>query len=135
VTRWRLDKQASESAFPTGKSIDLYAGMPPGRKIKIIYRAKFGTFYDELDDIEDVAGLENRYRDIIKFRAASKLIMAADVARVQIDSVEAANRAEGVQPMSATRIATQMMTYAQTRMHEERLRLLREWPSTTVRSN
>jgi hypothetical protein len=134
VTRWRLDKNADLTAFPTGKSIDLYSGMPPGRKIKILYRSTFGTFTNEATTVASV-GLAERYRDIIKFRTAAKLIMAADVARVQMDSVEAANRAEGVQPMSATRVATQMMTYAQTRMHEERLRLLREWPSSAVRSN
>lgn len=134
VTRWRLDKNADATAFTTGKSLDIYSAMPPGRKIKILYRKKFGTFSTEATTVDSV-GLEERYRDIIKFRAAAKLIMAADVARVQIDSVEAANRAEGVQPMSATRVATQMMTFAQTRMHEERLRLLREWPSSAVRSN
>ena len=134
VTRWRLDKNADATAFTTGKSIDLYAGMPPGRKIKVVYRKAFGTFTNEATTVASV-GLEERWRDIIKLRAAAKLIIASDAGRVQLDSIEAANRAEGVQPLSASRIAQQMMVLAQTRMAEEKHRLLREWPSSQVRSN
>ena len=133
VTRWRLDKNADSTAFPTGKSIDLYAGMPPGRKIKIVYRRDFGTPTDETTDITTF-GLQERWRDIIKFRTAARLIITSDAARLQLDNIESANRAESIQSLSPARVAQQMNAFAQTRMQEEKLRLLREWPSSQVRS-
>ena len=133
VTRWRLDKNADSTSFPTGKSIDLYAGMPPGRQIKVVYRRALGTFTDETTDITTI-GLQERWRDIVKFRAAARMIISTDAARLQLDNIESANRAEGVQSLSPSRVAQQMNVFAQTRMAEEKLRLLREWPSSQVRS-
>ena len=133
VTRWRLDKNADSTAFPTGKSIDLYAGMPPGRKIKVVYRRDFGTPTNETTDITTF-GLQERWRDIIKFRTAARLIITSDAARLQLDNIEAANRGESIQSLSPARVAQQMNAFAQTRMQEEKLRLLREWPSSQVRS-
>lgn len=132
VTRYKMDYNADLTAFPTGKSLDIYVGMTPGRKIKIQYRTKFGAFVNETDTFASV-GLEESYRDIIRLGAMSRLILAADPARLDLDSIESSARGQMVQPLSATSMAKQFLQLQQLRIAEERRRLLNQYPSSQVR--
>jgi hypothetical protein len=132
INRWKLDNLADTTQFPTGKSIDIYKGMPPGQKIKIVYRKPFGTFADETSSFDSI-GLPATCRDIVKFKASAQMLMAEDSGRIQTDTIESANRAQLVQPGAATAMARQLLGYVETRITEERQRLEVLYPNLQVR--
>lgn len=132
VARYKVDHEADTTAFPTGKSVDIYAGMAPGRTIKILYRREFGTLSAETDTFASVY-LDENYRDILRDLVLSKLLAGQDAARIAVDSVESANRASTTQPLQATSLARSYFQSAQVRIAQERRRLLDLYPSTQVR--
>lgn len=132
VNAWKFDNLADTTAFPTGKSIDIFKPMPPGKPIKIIYRKPFGTFAADSATFASI-GLPETCRDIVKFKTAAQLLMAEDSGRIQSDTVESANRAQLVQPGQATQVARQLMAYVQTRIEEEADRLEALYPNVQVR--
>lgn len=132
VTRYKLDNNADTTAFPTGKSLDIYQPMSPGRKIKVVYRRPFGTFAAESDTFASVF-LDEGWRDLIRMFALSRLLVGLEPERLELDSVESANRAAFTQPMQAAGVARQFAQQAQQRLADERRRLLTKYPSTQVR--
>jgi len=132
VTRWRFDRGANLDAFPSGRSVDIYDMMPPGQPIKVVYRRSIAPFTSEADTMESV-GMQDGWRDIVKWSAAAGLIMASDAARTQLDTIEAASRAEKVQPTAPTAVSRQLMALVETRIAEERAALNLMYPGSQVR--
>lgn len=132
ITRYKVDYNADPTAFPTGKSLDIYAGMTPGRTIKILYRRKFLSFASETDTFASVYLSEN-YRDIIRLMVVGRLLLSQDPGRIEMDSVESSQRAPFVQVTTPTSVAKNHLALAQQRVAQERRRLLTLYPSTQVR--
>lgn len=135
ITRYRIDQNADTTAFPTGRSVDIFAGMQPGRSIKIRYRREFPDFVNETDTFASIFLAED-WRDIIRLMVVGRLLMGLEPARLELDSVESAARSQttgGVQPTAAVSVGKQYLALAQSRMVQERRRLLEQYPSTQVR--
>ena len=132
VTRYRVDYNADATDFTSGKSVDIFASMAPGRTIKIVYRRNFGSLSADSDTLAS-AYLSENYSDILRMIVVGRLLMTADNVRVDLDSIESSNRAQTTQPSSAVSIARQYLLQADVRMAQERRRLLTLYPSTQVR--
>lgn len=132
VTRFNFDPLANAGSFSTGRNVDIFEAMPPGRPIKIIYRSRFGVFTADTQSFSDVKLLED-YRDLIAIGAEARLLPALDGPRMQLGKMESRALAQFVQPGLASQVAKSLQQTFQARLIDERNRLQRTYPSSIVR--
>lgn len=130
-TRWRFNPSASPSAFPTGKSIQLFDAVTPGRTMRVKYTKAPSVLVNATDDFESVSGLPDRCSDLIVWSACSRLLPAYESARLQQQAIEATERAPLVPPKSAAQVAAYYYQMYQQRLQEERNRMFLENPQPT----
>jgi hypothetical protein len=134
VSRWKIDKSADQTAFPTGTSIDIYQGIQPGRTVKIVYRAKPVPFNDDQgSDLLTDHGIQESWRDILQLGAAARCLAATDAARLDLGTIEASNRTNQVQVTSAQQVAKSLVAQQQMRIQQEKRQLLLIHPTMQVR--
>ena len=128
---WRFNPQASTTPgqtfptpAPTGKSLQVMRDfIVPGRNVRVIY-IKPPTTLTDLDDDFSTTGFPDRYIDLIVYGACWRLIPAYEAARLQQTAIEATERAELVPTGSASKASQYYYNLYQTRLDEERDRLL-----------
>lgn len=130
-TRWKFNPSASPGSFPTGKSVQLFDGITPGRTMRIKYTKQPSPLVNGSDDFSAVSGLPDRVNDIIVWGACSRLLPAYESARLQQQSIEATERAPLVPPKSAVSVAAYYMQMYQQRLDQERALLFLEHPQPT----
>lgn len=128
---YRFNPTADTSAFPTGKSIQLFDPVTPGQPMLIKYTKAPQALVNGSDDFAAVTGLPERCVDLVVWGAAARLLPAYDAARLQQSSIESTERAPLVPPSSATKTAQYYMAMYQQRLEEERMRMFEENPQTT----
>lgn len=128
VSRYKLDTSADSTMFPTGKSIEIYAGMVPGRPIKITYISKPGSLVNETDTLGS-AGLGDTCRDILVYGACYRLTSYLEAARLQTTSVTQAARDSLTPPGSAGKASQFFYAIYQQRLHDEQMRLQKLYPA------
>lgn len=133
---WRFNPMASTTSgqvkptpTPTGKSVQIYDRIVPGRNVRISYTKKPNTLTNNDDDFEITTGFPERYVDMITYGAAWRLLPAYEAGRLQQASIESTERAPLV-PTSAASQASQFFLALYTkRLTEERTRLQRLYES------
>jgi hypothetical protein len=128
---FRFNPTADTSAFPTGKSIQLFDPVTPGQPMLIKYTKAPQALVNGSDDFAAVTGLPERCVDMVVWGAAARLLPAYDAARLQQSSIESTERAPLVPPSSATKTAQYFMAMYQQRLEEERMRMFADNPQTT----
>lgn len=132
VTRYRFDYLADSTAFPTGKTIDVLDPVAPGRKVKVIYKARTtAPVYDS--ETLSANGIEDDWRDLIRLKATSQLLLGLEPIRLNVESIESLARGDASQPAQAVQVSRQLMGMYQNRMAEEIRSLYRRYPTTAVR--
>lgn len=130
-TKYRFNPSASPGSFPTGKSIQLFDGITPGRTMRIKYSKPPSPLVNGSDDFTAVSGLPDRVNDIIVWGACSRLLPAYESARLQQQAIEATERAPLVPPKSAVSVAAYYMQMYQQRLDQERALMFLEHPQPT----
>lgn len=130
-TRFRFNPSADPTAFPSGKSIQLFNAVTPGRAMRVKYVKTPVALANASDDFEAVSGLPDRCADLIVWGACSRLLPAYESARLQQQAVEATERAALVPPKSAATVASYYYQLYQQRLQEERNRMFLEHPQPT----
>lgn len=128
---YRFNPTADTSAFPTGKSIQLFDPVTPGQPMLIKYTKAPQALVNGSDDFAAVTGLPERCVDMVVWGASARLLPAYDAARLQQSSIESTERAPLVPPSSATKTAQYFMAMYQQRLEEERMRMFADNPQTT----
>jgi hypothetical protein len=121
---------ADTAAFPTGKSIQLFDSVTPGRTMFVKYAKAPSPLANGSDDFATVTGLPERCVDLVVWGACARLLPAYEAARLQQTSVESTERAALVPPGSALKGAQYYLAMYQQRLAEERARLFEENPIT-----
>lgn len=129
MRRWRFDPNADPSVFPNGKSVHLLEEVTPGRIMRVTYISQPSNLVNDTDGFAAVTGLPETAKDAIVYGAAAKLMVAYDAARLQMDSVEAAERAAMTQPTSAANTSKYFMAIYQERLDLEGKKLRDRYPS------
>lgn len=129
MRRWRFDPNASPGTFPTGKSINLQEEVTPGRLMRVTCVSQPQPLLNDTDGFAAVSGLPETAKDAIVYGAAAKLMVAYDAARLQMDSVEASERAAMTQPTSAANTSKYFMAIYQERLELEGKKLRDRYPS------
>lgn len=117
VPRWTFD---TTSPLATGNTLNLYHAILQGVDIRVTYQAKFLPITTDFA----TAGVPESYADLILYGVAARMLRFLDPARVQLHSAENLSRAQVVQAGDAGRTANQMYAMFQSRVAEERRKLL-----------
>ena len=128
VKRYKLDYRADQSSFPSGKSLEIYDGMMPGRPIKVTYMVKPGDLADEASTLGE-AGLSETCRDILIYGACYRLLTAVEAGRLQTWSVTQAQRDQLVPAGAADNASKYYYALYTQRLHDEQMRLQKLYPA------
>jgi len=105
---WRFVGQANTltgELGSTGKSLFIGDDIVPGRQIWVTYRKEPTELVNLTDDYTTVTGLPPTSHDVIVYGACMKLSPQLEGPRLSISSVEASERAQYVQPGSASKVS------------------------------
>jgi len=125
---WRFVGQASTTDFSTGKSLFISDDIVPGRQIFVTYQKEPTELVNDTDDFAGVTGLPASAQDVIVYGACMKLVVQFEAARLAIASVEASERAQFVQPGSATRVSGYFGQLYKDRLEQEARKLRDRYP-------
>jgi hypothetical protein len=128
IRRYRVDKMADTTAFPTGKSIDIMEDVVPGRRISVTYSALPTALANDTDDFASITGLAESARDVVVLGTVSRLLGYQEAHRIQGSSIEASERDEDVPVGAAVNAAKYLYSLYLQRREEERQELLRRYP-------
>jgi len=129
VTHWRLDTRADVADYPSGVALTVGEVMTTGQKIKVVYLGDPAPLVADSDDFATVTGYDEAVADLVVTAAASRLVLAPDLARVQQSTVEQSDRSATV-PASAAMTASRFLRqeFLQ-RVATERRRVLQRYPT------
>lgn len=105
---WRFVGQANVDTGElgsTGKALFIGDDIVPGRQIFVTYRKEPTELVNLTDDFATVTGLPATSHDAIVYGACMKLSPQLEGPRLSISSVEASERAQYVQPGSASKVS------------------------------
>lgn len=122
LPNWRYNPNANTSVFPSGKSIEIFDFVTPGRAQRVIYVKEPGTLVNGNDDFTTTTGYPDRVADIVKWGACARLLPAYEAARLQQRVVESTERAPLVPPKAAAQAAAYFQQLYYQRLQEERRR-------------
>lgn len=131
VRRYRLNKQANFDEYPSGKALEIYDYVGPGRTVQVWYSVTPDVMVDGSDDFVDTTGLEDSSRDVVVLGAVARLLSTVDPSRLQRTSVEANVLDEKVPTGSGANAARYVYALFNQRRDEERGRLLDDRPVST----
>lgn len=133
--KWRFNTMASTTPgqvkptpTPTGKSLQIYDMIVPGRNVRVSY-TKPPTTLSLGADLFTSTGFPERYVDLITYGACWRVLPAYEAARLQQQNIEATERAPLVPTGSAADAAKFFFSLYQKRLDEERIRLQRLFES------
>jgi hypothetical protein len=136
ITKWRFNTMASTTPgqvkptpTPTGKTIQLFDQVTPGRNIRVSYTRAPSVLSGGGDDFATVTGYPERYIDMVTYGACWRMLPSYEAGRLQQQSIEATERAPLVPVGAATNASQYFLGLYTKRMNEERDRLLRLFES------
>lgn len=128
---WRFVGQANIATGElgsTGKAVFVGDDVVPGRQIFVTYRTEPKELVNLTDDFATTTLLPATAQDVIVYGACMKLSPQLEGPRLAINSVEASERAQYVQPGSAFKVSQSYgQLYAQ-RLEEEARKLRDRYP-------
>lgn len=115
----RFNPRANPTDFPSGKSIQLFDFVTPGRAMRVTYTKAPAALAADADTFETVTGYPDRCVDMVVYGACARLLPAYDAARQQQQTVESTERANLVPPASPLRTAQYYQQMYDRRLQEE----------------
>lgn len=131
---WRFVGQANTSTGElgsTGKALYISDDIVPGRQIFVTYRKEPSELINLSDDFAAVTGLPETAQDVIVYAACMKLAPTLEGPRLTMAAVEASERAQYVQPGSASRVSQWFQSLYQQRLEQEARKLRDRFPVPT----
>jgi hypothetical protein len=126
---FKFDSQADPTAFPSGKSIQIFDSVTPGRAMRVIYTTEPNTLVNDADDFAATTGFPERVSDVVLWGACARLMPAYDAARLQQQAVESTERATLVPATAALKTASYYQQEYLSRLERERRRMFEENPT------
>ena len=128
INRWRLDTMANTATFNTGKTINIYENIQPGRTVQVWYTAEPNTLDASTDDFADVTGLPETSQDVIVLGASYKLLSYLDAGRINLSSAEADLADTKIPSTAGAGASRYIFALYQQRLQEEALKLADKFP-------
>lgn len=128
IKRWSFDPRADATAFPTGRSIDIWSPIVPGRTVKVEYIKRPTELSAPTDEFSGT-GLEEQDEDVVIYGACHRMVGWLDTPRLQVRAVESSQRSAYVETGAAADAAKYFYALYQQSLEAARARLLRENPT------
>ena len=116
VRQYSMNKNAYVGAFNTGKSINIYDGIVPGRTVHVVYSRQPQEMFLNSDDFEDVTYLPAYAKEPVVLGAAYRMASFMDVGRLPAESAEV-DQIDGQTPIGSGGTVTRAL-YA---LYQQRL--------------
>lgn len=129
VKRWKLNTVANTTEWPTGKTIDIFDSVSPGRTVQIHYFKLPTVFSSNSDTLESTVGLPASCRDVVVLGAAARLISAVDASLLDQNTVAAGFFDERRPPGTGATVARTLYALFQQRLSEEIDRFRTDYPT------
>lgn len=126
---FRFDPRSNTTDFPSGKSIQIFDGVTPGRAMRVLYETEPAALSANADVFATVTGYPDRVTDLVVWGACSRLVPAMDSARLQQQAIESTERAALVPATSALKTASYFQQLFYQRLEEEKARQFEEDPA------
>lgn len=133
---WRFNPMASTTSgqvkptpTPTGKSVQIYDRIVPGRNVRVSYTKGPTVLSNNSDDFATITGFPERYVDMVTYGAAWRLLPSYEAGRLQQASIESTERAPLVPTSAASQASQFFLALYSKRLNEERTRLQRLYDS------
>lgn len=130
MRRWKYTARADTTAFPTGRSLDLWGTVVPGRTVKVDYLTTPGSLVADADDFAVATGLETFAEEAVIYGTCYRLIGWLESPRLQVLSVEASLRSALVPNKAATDAGRYFYAMYQDALQRARRKLLQENPNS-----
>jgi len=128
LQRWRFNPMANTTSFATGKSIEIFDFVTPGRAQRVVYTKEPTPLTSNSQEFT-ATGYEDRIAEVVKWGACAKLLPAYEAGRLQQLSVESTERAPLVPTSSAAKAAAYFSQLYYQRLQEERRRQWEQIPT------
>jgi hypothetical protein len=125
---WRYNPKARTANFPSGKSIQVLDYVTAGQAVKVVYAKTPSALVNNSDEFT-TTGYPERYVDLVVYGTCMRLLPALEAARLQMQAVEATERAPLVPPASAAKAMAMYAQLYQQRLQEERDQLYSDVPN------
>jgi len=128
---WRFNGQADIATGQlgsTGKSLFIADDVVPGRQILVTYQKEPTELVNFTDDFATTTGLPSTVQDVIVYAACMKLAPQLEGPRLTLNAVEASERAQYVQPGSASRVSQWFRELYRERLEQEARKLRDRYP-------
>lgn len=135
VRSWKYVSNADSTAFPSGKAIEIYSGIVPGRTVRVLYRKNLATMSANSDVFTTTTGLPANCEDLVRYGALARLTMGLDVNLVNNRSIEANTLTGRVQAGQGRPISQFYYAMYQQRVNEEQARLEQDYPPVIHRTS
>lgn len=133
VTRYHFNSVAPTGTWATTNTISLHQSVTPGRVVTVTY-AKQPSALSADSDLLTASGLRESAKALVVWGACSQLVGYMDVARLPVDTAQAADLADGNTLGMASRVSGQLYLRYQAELEAERRRLRAATPvSISVR--
>lgn len=128
IKRWDFNPRADTTEFPTGRSIDIWSPIVPGRTIKVDYLKRPTTLAAATDEFT-TTGLETYVETTVVYGACYRLVGYLDAPRLQARAVETSQRSAYVSAGAAADTAKYFYALYQQSLEAARMRFLKENPT------
>lgn len=128
IKRWDFNPRADTTEFPTGRSIDIWSPIVPGRTVKVDYISR-PTDLDLATDQFTGTGLETYVETTVVYGACYRMVGWLDAPRLQARAVETSQRSAYVEAGAAANTAKYFYALYQQSLEAARLRFLKENPT------
>jgi hypothetical protein len=129
VNRWRADKMANTTAFPTGETVSIYDAIVPGRTVQVYYKAAPTVLTNTTDEFTTVTGLPASSRDVVVLGAAYKMLSYLDAGRISLTSAESDAADTKIPSTAGGTVSKYIFALYQQRLNEESQKLMNQYPS------
>lgn len=131
---WRYNPYADTDTFPSGKNIELYDVITPGRTVHVHTSTELQPLENNSDDFETTTNLPLSCKDVVILGAAARLLAAIDISRLDNFTIEANTMDNKVMQNSAMRSSQYLYSLFEKRRDEEVQKLLSITPVATHRT-
>lgn len=129
VERWEFNGKANTTAFPTGRSIDVWSLVVPGRTVQVDYIARPGKLVNDADDFETTTGLRDYCETAVVHGACYRMSAMLGTARLQTRAVETTQRSTFVESGDAAKVSQFFYALYTEALANSRDAFLKEVPS------
>ncbi len=123
-SKWKIQRNADTSIFPSGMSLVLDQGGFPGRPLRVQYKAPYTTpLVAANDNVQTVTGLQPTAHDIPVLGAPARLMQFRELKRSFSEAQGEPRRAQEVPVGSSLTASKGLLQYREMRIAAERSRL------------